>query len=160
MTFETPVAFSFRVELIGHGQTSDAHFQEVSGLSSETEIEQIEEGGENRFVHRLPGRIEHPNLVLKRGIVLTDDPLMRWCRESMESDLAKPIETKDLTLSLLNEDRSPVMVWQVSHAWPVKWAIDQFDAMKNEASIETIELAYQDVTREVSKIRPRLDQLS
>lgn len=155
MTFETPVAFSFRVELIGHGQTSDAHFQEVSGLSSETDVAQIEEGGENRFAHRLPGQIKHPTLVLKRGTFLRDDPLMRWCRESIEADLAKPIETKDLTLSLLNEDQSPVMVWQVSHAWPVKWAIDQFDAMKNEVSVETIELAYQDVKRADSTSRPR-----
>ena len=31
------------------------------------EIETVVEGGENRFVHRLPKPVKHPNLVLKRG---------------------------------------------------------------------------------------------
>ena len=29
------------------------------------------EGGENRFVHRLPKPVKHPNLVLKRGLATT-----------------------------------------------------------------------------------------
>ncbi len=46
----------------------DAAFQEVGGLEAEIEVETVVEGGENRFVHRLPKPVKHPNLSLKRGL--------------------------------------------------------------------------------------------
>ncbi|MEI7926440.1 MAG: phage tail protein, partial [Chloroflexota bacterium] len=40
-------------------------FMEVRGLSVEVEVQSIEEGGQNEFSHRVPGRMKWPNLVLK-----------------------------------------------------------------------------------------------
>ena len=69
---ELPVAFHFTVAITGSGTSvPDAAFQEVGGLEAEIEIETVVEGGENRFAHRLPKPVRHPNLTLKRG--LTDD---------------------------------------------------------------------------------------
>ena len=67
-----PVGFHFRVEfgLDGAGD-QDSRFQEVGGLSAELGTEELQEGGENRFVHRLPTLPKYGNLVLKRGL-LTD----------------------------------------------------------------------------------------
>ncbi len=45
----------------------DVGFQEVSGLSVSVDLETYKEGGENRFIHRLPGRTQFSDLVLKRG---------------------------------------------------------------------------------------------
>jgi phage tail-like protein len=47
----------------------DAIFQEVSGISTEMLLNELREGGENRFGHRLSKQTKHPNLVFKRGIV-------------------------------------------------------------------------------------------
>ena len=43
-------------------------FSECSGLDLELEVEEYAEGGENRFVHKLPGRRKQSDLVLKRGL--------------------------------------------------------------------------------------------
>ena len=61
-----PVGFHFRVDFgIAPQGDLDGRFQEVSGLASELGSEEVVEGGENRFSHRLPGRAKFGNLVLK-----------------------------------------------------------------------------------------------
>ena len=46
---------------------NDIRFQEVSGLSVDTEFEALAEGGENRFSHQLPTKTTYRDLQLKRG---------------------------------------------------------------------------------------------
>src|SRR2546428_8373904 len=52
-------------------------FKEVSGLRAEITVEVLEEGGQNNFVHKLPGRLSWPNLVMRRGVTDTDNPF-KW----------------------------------------------------------------------------------
>jgi len=102
------------------------------------DTEEIAEGGENRFKHKLPVRTRYPNLVLKRGL-LVDSALMKWCRDAVENFDIRPA---DLVISLLNEDHEPLITWNVIHAWPVKWNITDFNAEESRIAIETIELTY------------------
>jgi phage tail-like protein len=131
-----PLGFHFKVEfadLIGEYQ-----FQSVSGLNVELETEQIAEGGENRFKHKLPVSTRYPNLVLKRGIRV-DSALTKWCRDALENFDIKPT---NITISLLNEKHEPLMTWNVVHAYPLKWSVSEFNAEKSQLAIESIELAY------------------
>lgn len=66
-----PLGFHFKIEF--GNQKDEYQFQSVSGLNVDLETEEIAEGGENRFKHKLPLRARYPNLVLKRGI------LSIWC---------------------------------------------------------------------------------
>ena len=144
-----PVAFSFEVVLKGANAGGDNAFQEVSGLESEMDVETVHEGGENRFVHRLPKSVKHPNLVLKRGIANGNGGLVEWCREVLEGGLITPIKPIDIDVNLLNEKGEPSVSWSIRSAWPIKWSISSFDAEKNALAIETIELAYNEITRSV-----------
>ena len=64
--YNFPVGFHFKVEFTGIETTQNDHqFQSVSGLSIDLETEEIAEGGENRFKHKIPVRTKFPNLVLK-----------------------------------------------------------------------------------------------
>lgn len=140
-----PVKFHFAVEFgfLAQG-TNDARFQEVSGLDSELSVEEIKEGGENRFSHRLPGRAKYPNLVLKRGL-LTDSELISWCVDAIENFSFEPTT---INITLLNEEHQPVSgTYSFIGAYPVKWSISNFDAKSNEVVIETLELAYKYFTR-------------
>ena len=78
----------------GPQETVDTSFMEVSGISSEIDVEQVVEGGENRFVHQLPKGIKHPNLEMKRGIAPMTSPLVKWCKAVMEKDFIESIESK------------------------------------------------------------------
>ena len=69
-SYYPPVGFHFRVVFEGPFGDADMRFQNVSGLSAEIGTETLEEGGENRFSHRLPTTPKYPNLVLKRGMLI------------------------------------------------------------------------------------------
>lgn len=131
-----PLGYHFRVEF-NHIE-GEFQFQSVSGLNVELETEQIPEGGENRFVHKLPVRSKFPNLVLKRGLLVNSE-LIKWCRDAVEEYNIRPA---DLTISLLNQEHEPLITWNVVHAWPVKWAMSDFNAEESKIAIETIELVY------------------
>jgi phage tail-like protein len=131
-----PLGFHFKVEFAN--LKSEFEFQSVSGLTIELDTEEIAEGGENRFKHTLPVRTKFPNLVLKRGL-LADSSLVKWCRDAIEDFNITPT---DVTISLLNEEHEPLMTWNVVHAYPLKWAMADFNAEESKLVIETIELAY------------------
>ncbi len=131
-----PLGFHFKVEFAN--LKSEIEFQSVSGLTVDLDTEDIAEGGENRFKHRLPVRTRYSKLVLKRGL-LTDSSLIKWCRDAVEEFNISPT---DITISLQNEEHEPLMTWNVVHAYPVKWSMGDFNAEQSQIVIETIELVY------------------
>src|ERR1700761_4700297 len=96
-----PVSFSFSVTIPGITGANEGSFQEVSGLQVKLGTEEVKEGGENRFVHRLPTPPKYENLVLKRGMLPISSPLITWARKGVESFTFEP---KTITISLLDEN--------------------------------------------------------
>lgn len=134
-----PVGFHFSVKFSDIGtDNSDHQFQSVSGLSVDIETEEIAEGGENRFKHKLPVKTKYPNLVLKRGMLI-NSVVIDWCRDAIENFKFKPI---GLTIDLLNEQHEPLITWNIVHAYPVKWSVEDFNAEESKMVVENIELAY------------------
>lgn len=131
-----PLGFHFRVEFANI--KGEFEFQSVSGLNVELETEQIAEGGENRFKHRLPVRTKFTNIILKRGLKVNTD-LIKWCRDAV---LDFNITPTDMTIILLNEEHEPLQTWNVVHAWPVKWEVTDLNAEESKITVESIELAY------------------
>ncbi len=143
-----PVAFHFNVTFTGlDPPVADMAFQEVSGLETKIETTPLREGGENRFVHNLPDKVTHPNLVLKRAMTTMASGLVLWCKSTLEGGFDETIKTKGVVIMLMNELMAPVATWSVENAFPVKWSTGNFDAMKNELAIETIELSYLSIQR-------------
>src|SRR3954451_19545975 len=69
--------------------TTLTDFSECSGLSMEVATEDYHEGGENRFVHKLPSNGQQPNLVLKRGMT-TSSELWAWFAEYLDTGVVTP----------------------------------------------------------------------
>lgn len=150
-----PVAFAFSVSIDGNAQGVDASFSEVSGLESTVDTQEVREGGENRYVHKLPTRVQNSNLVLKRGLMVAASPLYGWCKSVMEDGLAKPIQPKAIIVTLLGPEQSPMIAWSVDRAWPVKWQVAEFRASENALAFETLEFAYATVTRKLIHTKPK-----
>src|SRR3954453_16816938 len=111
-------------------------FRECTGLEVEWEVLEYAEGGENRFIHKLPGRAKHPNLVLKRGIT-SETALLDWffaCQDKTDRH--------DLTVSLCDNTGHVVRSWSFSGAWPVKWQGPTLNAGATTLATETLEIAY------------------
>jgi phage tail-like protein len=140
--FTAAAAFAFRV-VFGEGNLKDeTSFQDVSGIGAEMQTEEVEEGGETRYVQRLPKGVKYNPLVLKRGIGPAGSPLVQWCRATLEGGLGRQIRTVPLTVYLLDADQAPLRAWLFADAYPTQWEVGGFDAMKNELVIETIKLSF------------------
>jgi phage tail-like protein len=125
----------FYVQVDGWTQ---AVFTEVSGLAMEMAVEDVEEGGLNGFVHRLPGRVKASNLTLKRGLTNSND-FLKWTREVSVGTITK----KNISVILYNLNGTESMRWEFLQAYPVKWSGPQFKADDNAVAVETLELAHE-----------------
>jgi phage tail-like protein len=140
-----PVAFSFSVKFEKEG--TDSSFQEVSGISSEMTTEDVIEGGENGYVHKLPTGLKGTNLELKRGIAQLNSPLVAWCKAVLEGGFVNRIKPKTVLVNLLDQTQKPVRSWEFVNAYPIKWEVEGFNATKNECAIEKIVLSYTTIKR-------------
>ncbi len=129
-------SFSFLVEIDG---VASAGFKAVSGLAAEAEVVEYREGADKMSSSRkLPGRVEYPNVTLKRGLATSRD-LWDWWTTVRDGALQR----RSVAITLLDDARQPVLRWLLREAWPVKWEISELDASKNEIAIETLELAHE-----------------
>lgn len=136
-----PLQFRFGVFFFEQGVVPnpvDIHFQKVSGLSVEAELQEIKEGGENFFSHTLPKRIKHGNLVLERGMVIAS-PLNVAFNAAMSLFKFLP---SNVLITLFDQNSVPIAGWLCMNAYPVKWASSDLDATSNGIMVDTMELAY------------------
>jgi phage tail-like protein len=139
--FEYPyVGFHFLVVFEIFPQLpNDTRFQEVTGLTVDVNLDTYNEGGENRFVHRLPGRTKYADLVLKRGMTLVSG-VTAWLIDAIENFNYQPT---NMIISLLNEDHLPVSSWYIVNAIPIRYEISGLNAEQNQIVIESLTLRYE-----------------
>jgi phage tail-like protein len=128
-------AFRFVVEI---GGLIAGGFAEVSGLQLETEVFEYPEGGENSFIHRLPGRSRPVgNLILKRGIA-DADILFRWHQDVIQGAIVR----QPCTVHLLDEAGEPAVSWLFKDAYPVKWSGPELRGDSATVAVQSVELAH------------------
>ena len=142
-------AFHFTVAFGPLPLALDSSFQEVGGIGTEMTTETLHEGGENRYVLKLPTGTKNTNLTLKRGIATLMSPLVLWCKDVLEDGLGSGITTRLVYVFLLDGLRLPVRAWSFDNAYPVKWSVGGFNSSRNEVALETIELAYTSSARQL-----------
>lgn len=118
---------------------NDVRFQEISGLSTEIEMETRVEGGELRFVHQLPVRAKYGDVTLKRGKFLGSG-ILHWCRQATDEFVFKP---SNVMISLLNADHIPLYNWYLINAIPKRLEVSGINAQNSEIVVETLVLSYQ-----------------
>jgi phage tail-like protein len=134
-------SFHFSVSL--SGAAGESSFQEVSGLKAEWTFDEVAEGGQNRFVHKLPKRARHEKLVLKRGVVAGRSKLADWLSSSFRADFtAAQANSRSLVVLLLDGAARPVLKWWVAGAFPLAWNHSTLSSMESNLLVETVELSY------------------
>lgn len=128
--------FHFQVEWGG----TRIGFTEVNGLTIENEVIEYREGSSPEYSKiKMPGMQKYGNINLKRGTFKSDNEFFNW----LNTVKLNTIERRDLTISLLNEEHEPVVVWKVKSAWPVKVEATDLKSDASEAAVENIELAHE-----------------
>ncbi len=147
-----PRSFYYKVDIAG----DILSFAEASGLQSELVTEELNVGGMNEGVYKLPIRVKHPNLVLKRAFninvncsqVTKNTPLYNdWLNkiliEPANLDNHNIMQTsRTITVTLVDPDGTELLIWSLANAFPVKWQLANLSAKENAVAIETIEFSY------------------
>lgn len=137
-------AYYFTVYLEGDN-SEDNFFRSCSGLKSESEVIEVAEGGVNTTTHKLIGRTKFPNLVLKRGF--TGAPFTLWkLRQKVLVDDGTAIPRFSGVVVQKGPNGTEAK-WTFTGGWICKWEGPEFDASKNEISIESIEIAHEGLTK-------------
>ena len=128
--------FHFQVEWGG----ASIGFTEVSGLDVQTDPIEYRDGASPEYVKtKMPGMQKFSNITLKRGTFRGDNDFYNW----WNTVALNTIERRNVTISLLNENHEPVIVWKVKNAWPIKVQSTDLKADGNEVAIESIELVHE-----------------
>ena len=142
--------FNFLVSLGGaQGEGEPASivggFAAVTGLGLEIDYVEYRNGNEKvNSPRRLPGLTRFPDLVLRRGLVGSDD-LFAWIRTVSEGTP----DPRSVTLTLLDEARNAVATWRLRRAQPKKWIGPALTATGgSEVAMEELVLVYEGIELE------------
>jgi phage tail-like protein len=133
-------AFRFKIEVNG---VTIGHFQDVSGLTWETEVVEQPEGGLNDRLHKLMGQTKFTNLVLKNGLTNSKE-LWNWRMGVLNS---RSNVRRDGYVVLTDEGGNELARWNFTQGWPSKWEGPALSAGSSAITVETVEIAYNTLER-------------
>lgn len=129
--------FNFLIELDGENVGG---FTEVGGLTAESDIIEYREGSDPARMRKLPALFKFSNVTLKRGYTQSR-ALWEWRKTTLDGVTLR----KQGAIIMLDEAREPVLRWEFSEGWIAKYEGPALNATANEAAIESIEIAIEDL---------------
>lgn len=125
--------FAFAIKIQG---MTVGWFTECSGLTMERAVTTQPEGGVNDYEHQLPGPVSYTKVTLKRG--LADNILWDWFQQGVYDG---KVERRNVTIVLLKPDQTEARHWDMTNAYPLRWAGLDFQSDSNQVNVETLEIA-------------------
>jgi phage tail-like protein len=125
----------FRVRIDGENDLGS--WSKCDGLSVEYEVKEYMEGGENNFVHRIPGRVKYQNIRLTRVINKDSSKVASWV-----AGLKSKVKRQTAEIAALDPKGETIVKWNLDGVYPVKWSGPSFDVGSNQAATETLELSH------------------
>ncbi len=130
--------FRFSVDL-GDGM-NDVSFQEVSGLSVDTQvIEYRNRSGPIFSIVKMPGVAKTGNVTMKRGVVGMDNAFFDWYAQIKMNT----IKRRTVTIKLIDESGVVTMQWFLRNAWPTKITGTALKSDGDEVAVESVEFAHE-----------------
>jgi phage tail-like protein len=129
-------SFNFLVEISGE---TVAGFSEVELPEGRIEVIEYREGTDKTSqARRLPGRVTHGPLVLRRGLDGRGG-LFEWWRALRDGGY----DRRDVSVILLDEAGEAVAHWRFRNAWPTTYRPSSLNARGHDVVVETLELAHE-----------------
>lgn len=112
-------------------------FTACEGLGAEYEVVEYEEGGQNAYVHRLPGRLKYTNIRLTRPVDESSARLAEWF-----SGLQRSVSRHTASITAYGVDHEEIASWNLVDVYPARWAGPSFSAEGGGVVKETLELVH------------------
>ena len=126
------VCFTVKID----GQDLGA-FTQCDGLGCEVTVEQREEGGNNLFVHQLPGRMKYTNIKLTRPVNGDTEKVAQWL-----AGMANEVKRTNAEIAAMSADGTTVAAWSFMGVIPIKWTGPQLSVDSPKVATESLELAH------------------
>ena len=108
------------------------------GLGMETAVMQLEEGGNNAFVHQLPTRLKYSNIKLSRPINEDSHKVATWFM-----DIAKVVKRgHNASIKAVDGSNKTIAEWHLVDVVPVRWTGPTFNVESPKMAMETLEMAF------------------
>ena len=137
------VQFNFVVDLNRSGMDPGSFsggFQEVSGIGMEVTVSEYRNGNDkDNGVRKITGLNKASDVTLKRGVIGAT-VLYDWLDEIRNGNQKA---FKDVTVTLLSEDKTPVLEWRLQRARITKCTYGPMNAKGNDVAMEEMVLAYE-----------------
>lgn len=134
-------AFHFRLEI---DSEEVGHLLGVSGLKTSTSPFEIEEGGNNAFVHKRVDRSRWEGLAI-RYASSANRYLQAW-REAFLRDPFDAELARSGAIIVLDNHGEAVRRYNFVRAWPVSWEGPELDGGSSDLAVESVELAHEGLT--------------
>ena len=134
-------SFNFLVIITGvsdDGTDVQGAFAEVSGLEASLPAIKYRTGAETITQRQIPGKVEYPNIVCKRGAT-GDIRFWNWIVEAINGRVRRT----EGAIVLLDENRQEYMRYTFQRGWPTKFTGPSLNANNNEIGMETVEIAHE-----------------
>lgn len=126
--------FVIAVDNIKYGAFSECVLPNLT-----VKTEDVREGGQNTYTHKLPVNVDVGTFTLKRGIT-RDLYFLRWYLQVMNGDIAQAMRTVTvLTYDSLN---IPLATYTFARAYPTKWRGPSLKASESAIAVEEIEFVH------------------
>jgi phage tail-like protein len=116
-------------------------FTACEGLGAEYEVFEYQEGGENGYIHRIPGRLKFTPIKLTRPVDaksgFNSRGLAAWF-----SQLKNQVSRKTATITARDARGNILAQWSLVDVYPSRWTGPSLSADGNNVPKETLELAH------------------
>lgn len=112
-------------------------FTACEGLGAEYEVFEYQEGGQNGYVHRLPGRLKYSPVRLTRPVDESSGRLAAWFSSFRES-----VKRKTASITAFDGQGNQIAQWNLVDLYPARWTGPGFSSESSTVVKETLELAH------------------
>jgi phage tail-like protein len=114
-------------------------FTALEGISAEYEVLTYAEGGENTYVHQLPGRLKYGNIKLTRPVDMMSTNLGVWFRLISKGAVGW---RQVATVTAFNDNGEPIAEWAFDGVYPVRYTGPSFTTENGRVATESFEFAH------------------
>lgn len=138
------LGFNFMLQLEG---AMAGYFTECSGIGSEHEVtdHKVVDDSGHELTRKIPGRLKWGDVTLKRGIT-SDLSIWEWRHLVVEGKMGD--SRKNITITMLNREYSPVAIWNFTNAWPSKVNGPALKSDGNDIGVEELTIVHEGMYRD------------
>lgn len=113
-------------------------FTKCDGLKATYEVKDYQEGGQNNFVHQIPGRLKYDNITLTRSVTTESSALQSWF-----AGFKATVKRSTGRITVMDSAGTDIVTWNFAGVFPVSWSASGMDASGNAVLTESLVLSHE-----------------